>query len=81
MAFIRAELKESAKEQLCGRWGTAIGAMVLTGLVIGLATAIFTMISQYGTDYGNGTAIALGSLGMLAVSILAVPLSFGLVQF
>lgn len=78
MAFIREELKTSAKNQLSGNWGTTIGALLIMWIVIGLSTGIFTVIFNYGEEYYNGLAMALGTLGSFVIGILLIPLSFGL---
>lgn len=81
MSFIRADLKSAAKNQLTGNWGSAIGAMVLVCVVIGLAASIFTVIADYGVKVGSAVAVSLSSLGSLAVAVLALPLTFGVYQF
>lgn len=45
--FSRAELKQMAKDQLRGRWGGAIGALLLVGLVMVLISSV-TYIFPYG---------------------------------
>lgn len=63
--FIRAELKQQAKNQLRGRWGGAIGAFLLVCLV----SAVISLVT-YVFPYG----------GIISL-ILAGPLTVGLILY
>ena len=63
--FSRKELKETAKLQLRGRWGNAILATFLIGLIIGAVSGVLSFIP---------------GLGILTV-LLTAPLQIGLIIF
>jgi len=67
----RQEIKANAKEAMKQQWGTSIGAPILLGVVIGVASFIATMFMF--------RAPIFGALLSFAVSFfLAIPLSIGL---
>ncbi len=60
----RAELKQQAKDTLRGRWGTAIGMILLYQIV----TVVITMVAG-----------AIPLVGSIAAFVISVPLSFGFI--
>lgn len=68
--FNRAELKQQAKDQLRGRWGGAVGAFFLVGLVI-VAISIFSAFIPFA---GFATLIVTGPLavGLIIYSMALV---------
>lgn len=68
--FNRAELKQQAKDQLRGRWGGAIGAFFLVGLVI-VAISIFSAFIPFA---GFAALIVTGPLavGLIIYSMALV---------
>jgi len=68
--FNRAELKQQAKDQLRGRWGDAVGAFFLVGLVI-VAISIFSAFIPFA---GFATLIVTGPLvvGLIIYSMALI---------
>ena len=60
----RAELKQQAKDSLRGRWGTAIGMVLVYELLIGAIGVVANFIPY---------------IGSLALLVISVPLSFGFI--
>ncbi len=60
----RAELKQQAKDSLRGRWGTAIGMVLVYELLIGAIGVVANFIPY---------------IGSIALLIISVPLSFGFI--
>ena len=60
----RAELKQQAKDTLRGRWGTAIGMILIYELIIGAIGMAANM---------------LPFIGSLATIVVSIPLSFGFI--
>ncbi|MEG1479045.1 MAG: hypothetical protein RSC20_05940, partial [Clostridiales bacterium] len=77
MGFQRSELKQSAKEQLAGKWGTVIGCY----LIYICFTVALNFVLLLFTDYYNDMKPLLSALGDFAVItvtlLVTAPLTLG----
>lgn len=90
LSYTRADLKHAAKDSLRGRWGTAIGAMLLAAVVPALVFSVFEGIMNYfvTTTALNGAdgissviSLLLGSASIFFAVFIAGPLTIGLSFF
>jgi uncharacterized membrane protein len=77
--FSRKELKETAKLQLRGRWGNAILATFLIGLIIGVVSGVVSSIQSLGI-FTPQLGIFTPGFGIFTV-LLTAPLQIGLIIF
>ncbi len=73
-----AQLKQSAKQNLLGRYKSIIFALVLSELITVLLNTPFSNMTDEGTAYGILSRVLLGYAGSLIVSLLAFLLQAGI---
>ena len=69
--YTRAEMKAAAKDRLDGKWGKAIGAMLLASLVPGaIIVIVYYILCLLGVLCFSANAVAAGSIIMVVAYLL-----------